>query len=314
MIDKLRNVNVLVLTAGIGIGIFGHAMLRPPERFVAAASAEQDEGWSVEADDPEVLKAQLELMAVENRELRSDLNAARRYRSSHAVRELARSKGAKNASELIDYSKPIFRELILPELRANREEAINDGVQQILANRTDRLNLSDEQLRRLEQRLRAQQAAQLDELERVLNDDESSLTEYFQKQWEQERGGDPAVDDIFLDVLDGEQEAIYTEIRLEENAEQVTEDTDRQLVGLDRAVGLDEDQKDAIFPIMARSAPGYREEMQFEGVDAADTTPITDNTARDEAIQSVLRPDQLESWNDYQRRQEILGGFGVVNF
>ena len=314
MIEKLRNVNGLVLVAGIGLGIFIHAMLRPPERFVAAAAAEQDEGWNIESDDTDVLKAQLELMAAENRSLRSDLNSARRYRSSHAVRQLARNKGAKNASELIDYSKPIFRELILPELRDNREEAIDDGVRQALAGLPDRLNLTDEQLSLLETRLRAQQEAKLDELERVLNDDESSLTEYFQKQWEQERGGDPEVDDIFLDVLDQEQQETYTEVRLEENAIRVTDEAERQLDGLDRIVKLDETQKDAIFPAFARSAPGYRAEMQFEGVDVADTSPISESTARDDAIQSVLRLDQMEAWDSYKRRQEILGGFGVVNF
>lgn len=314
MIDKLKNVNVLVLIAGVGIGIFTHSMLRPSERFTTAASAEQDEGWIVQTDDAEVLKAQLELMAIENRELRSDLNSARRYRSSHAVKQLARSKGAKNASELIDYSKPIFRELILPELRANRSQAIEDGVRQALDARTDRLNLTDEQLNILEARLREQQAAKLDELERVLNDDESSLTEYFQKQWEQERGGDPEVDDIFLEVLDPEQQEAYTEVRLEENAERVTDQAERQLDGLDRIVKLDETQKDAVFPVFARSSPGYREEMQFEGVAVNDTSPISETTDRDQAIESVLRPDQMEAWNSYKRRQEILGGFGVVDF
>jgi hypothetical protein len=313
MIDKLKNVNVLVLIAGIGIGIFAHSMLRPSERFAAAASAEQDEGWSVQTDDTEVLQTQLELMAIENRELKSDLNSARRYRSSHAVRQLARNKGAKNASELIDYSKPIFRELILPELRANREEAINDGVQQALAGLSERLNLTDDQLSILESRLREQQAAKLDELERVLNDDESSLTEYFQKQWEQERGGDPEVDDIFLDVLDPEQQVAYTEVRLEENAVRVTEQAERQLDGLDRIVKLDESQKDAVFPVFARSAPGYREEMQFEGVAVTDTSPIAESADRDQAIESVLRPDQMEAWESYKRRKEILGGFGVVD-
>lgn len=313
MIEKLRNVNVLVLIAGIGIGIFAHAMLRPPERFVAAAAAEQEAGWTVEGNDPDILKAQLELMAADNRALRADLNSARRYRSTRAVKELARSKGAKNASELIDYSKPIFRELILPELRANREQAIRDGVQKALKDRAERLNLSDEQLRLLEERLGYQQAAKLDELEKVLNDDESSLTEYFQKQWEQERGGDPKVDDIFLGVLDQEQQETYTEIRLEENAEQVTRDADRQLANLNNIVELDEDQQDAIFPVFARNSPGYREEMQFEGVDVTDTTAISEDTARDEAIQSVLRPDQMDAWNDYKRRQEILSGFGVMN-
>lgn len=314
MIEKLRNVNAFVLIAGIGIGIFTHAILRPPERFVAAASAEEDEEWIIKTDDADVLKTQLELMAAENRELKADLNSARRYRSSHAVRQLARNKGAKNASELIDYSKPIFKELILPELRANREEAIQDGVRQALAGLTDKLYLTDEQLSLLEARLGEQQAAKLDELEGVLNDDESSLTEYFQKQWEQERGGDPQVDDIFLDVLDQEQKETYTEVRLEENAVRVTAQAEGQLDGLDRIVKLNEAQKDAIFPIYARSAPGYRQEMQFDGVDVTDTSPIAENTSRDEAIQSALRPDQMEAWNSYKRRQEILGGFGVVDF
>ena len=314
MIEKLRNVNVLVLIAGMGVGIFAHAMLRPPERFVAAAAAEQDTGWTVEGNDPETLKAQLELMAAENRGLRADLKSARRYRSTRAVKELARNQGAKNASELIDYSKPIFKELILPQIRANREQAIRDGVDQALKGRTDRLNLSDEQLRQLEERLGQQQAAKLDELERVLNDDESSLTDYFQKQWEDERGGDPDVDDIFLAVLDQEQQETYTEIRLEENAENVTRDAERQLTNLDNIVDLDEDQQDAIFPVFARNAPGYREAMEFEGVDVSDTSAISDTTARDDAIQSVLRPDQMDAWNDYKRRQEILGGFGVMNF
>ena len=143
MIEKLRNTNVLVLIAGIGIGIFGHAMLRPPERFAAVAEAQQEDGWAIEAEDPEVLKAQLEIVTAENRELRSDLNATRRYRSNHSVRQLARSDGAKNASELIDYAKPIFRELILPEIRANREEAINDGMAGVLCRCTGHIKVKE---------------------------------------------------------------------------------------------------------------------------------------------------------------------------
>jgi len=314
MIDKLRNVNLLVLIAGIGIGIFGHAMLRPSERFIAATTTEEDGDGMIEAKDPEILIAQLELMSAENRELKSDLNSARRYRSTGAVRQLARNKGAKNASELIDYSKPIFRELILPEIRANRDQAIRDGIEQALQGRADQLNLTDGQRLRLEEGLRAQQEGKLNELERVLNDEDSSLTEYFQQQWEAERGGDPDVDEVFLAVLDPEQQATYTDIRLEENAVRVTEEADRRLQGLTDVVELDEAQQDAVFPIFARSAPGYREQMQFEGVDVFDTTPIAEATARDTAIQSVLRPDQMEAWESYQRRQDILGGFGVVNF
>ncbi|MGJ8639678.1 MAG: hypothetical protein ACSHYA_09820 [Opitutaceae bacterium] len=315
MIDKLRNINVFVLVAGVGIGVFVHAMLRPSERFtVAAAATEKDKGWSAETDDPELLTAQLELLVAENRQLKSDLNSARRYRSSGAVRKLARNQGAKSASELIDYSKPIFRELILPEIRANREQSIQDGINQALRGRVDGLNLTDQQRQVLEERLRAQQEEKLNELERVLNDEDSSLTEYFQKQWEAERSGDPEVDAVFLDVLDPEQQAIYTDVRLEENAVRVTDDAEKRLRGLSYVVELDEAQEDAIFPIIARSQPGYRQEMQFEGVSVSDTAPISDETERDSAIQSVLRPDQMEAWETYQRRQEILGGFGVSNF
>ena len=306
--------NLLVLIAGIGIGIFGHAMFRPSERFISATATKGTEGFAVETNDPDVLVAQLELISAENRELKSDLNSARRYRSTSAVRQLARNKGAKNASELIDYSKPLFRELILPEIRANRDQAIRDGIEQALRGRADQLKLTDAQRFRLEEGLRAQQEEKLSELERVLNDEDSSLTEYFQKQWEAERGGDPEVDEVFLAVLDPEQQATYTDIRLEENAVRVTKEADRRLQGLTDVVELDEAQQDAVFPIFARSAPGYREQMQFEGVDVIDTSPIAEASARDSAIQSVLRPDQMDAWETYKRRQDILGGFGVVNF
>ena len=69
---------------------------------------------------------------------------------------------------------------------------------------------------------------------------------------------------------------------------------------LDKIVELDEAQKDEIFVVMARGADEFDPSMQFEGL-TGDVSSLVPGQSREEAIQSVLRPDQVEAYQQYRR-------------
>ena len=72
---------------------------------------------------------------------------------------------------------------------------------------------------------------------------------------------------------------------------------------LDTIVGLDDTQRDQVFGIMARGSRDYDPGMKLEGIGGdIGNTPAGD---RQQAMLSVLRPEQLEAYEaERQRRRD----------
>ena len=104
--------------------------------------------------------------------------------------------------------------------------------------------------------------------------------------------------------LSGDKLTQFKTERMAERAERVQQDADRQVQRLDGIVKLDDEQRDQVFGIMARNSRDYDPEMQLEGIGGQ--IGSTPNGDRQQAMLSVLRPEQRQAYEDerVRRRQK----------
>ena len=124
----------------------------------------------------------------------------------------------------------------------------------------------------------------------VVNSDTSGFVDFAQAteyDWRDTQG----IEDVMGNILEGDELTDFNEQRAKEGAERVQQEANRGLARLDQMVDLDEAQEDQVFGILTRGADGYQEDaFDYEGM-GADQSAL-DRRARDEAIRSVLRPEQ----------------------
>lgn len=129
-------------------------------------------------------------------------------------------------------------------------------------------------------------------------------------------GGNPqkAIDDWAAASLTGEQAQTYKTKRLTEKTEQITKSANSKVESLGRDLGLDETQKDKVFNILVQTDRNYDPSMALEGVNA--TAGVSEGQSRDEAIASVLTPEQKAKYDAKQaagnnRRERFRQMLGV---
>jgi hypothetical protein len=121
--------------------------------------------------------------------------------------------------------------------------------------------------------------------------------------------------DAFMETqLRGEKLTQFKTERMAERAERVQQEADRRVERLDSVVGLDDQQRDQVFGIMARSSRDYDPGMQLEGIGGE--IGSTPQGTRQDAMLSVLRPEQREAYQaerDRRRREaaDELGAIGL---
>lgn len=142
------------------------------------------------------------------------------------------------------------------------------------------------------------------EFSRVVNSDTTGFVDFVQAteyEWRDTKG----IEDVMGNILEGEELADFNEQRAQQGAEQVQNEANRGLSRLDQMVGLDDDQQDQVFAILARGAEEYQPgKFDYDGMGADESA--LDRRARDEAIRNVLRPDQQVEFDAVRqaRREE----------
>lgn len=138
----------------------------------------------------------------------------------------------------------------------------------------------------------------------VVNSDSSGFVDFVQAteyDWRDTEG----IDEVMGHILEGEELEEFKEQRSIEGAERVQDEANRGLARLDEMVELDDAQQDQVFGILARGADGYEAgAFDYDGM-GADQSAL-DRRARDEAIRSLLRPEQQSQFdaNRAARRTE----------
>ncbi|MFP6873785.1 MAG: hypothetical protein VCA55_09780, partial [Verrucomicrobiales bacterium] len=80
-----------------------------------------------------------------------------------------------------------------------------------------------------------------------------------------------------------------------------------ELGRLDQALELSEAQEDQVFGILVRQSDDYDESMAIEGIETdLPAAALADDVTKEDAIRSVLTPEQTETYNSKVED----GGFG----
>jgi hypothetical protein len=114
---------------------------------------------------------------------------------------------------------------------------------------------------------------------------------------------DDGLEDFMATQLSGEKLETFRTERMAQRAERVQQEADMRVQRLDGVVQLDDAQRDQVFGIMARSSRDYDPGMRLEGIGGE--IGATPRGQRDDAILSVLRPEQREAYQaEKQRRRD----------
>jgi hypothetical protein len=130
-----------------------------------------------------------------------------------------------------------------------------------------------------------------------------------------------AMDAYVKETMTPEQKASWENRKLETKAEELERTANWKMERMNRSLNLDEAQKDQVFSILVKSNPDYDPSLSVEGV-AVTAGSEAPSLKEEEAIASVLRPDQMDEWKAYQEKQNAeksrmtnaLGGMDPGSF
>ncbi len=302
--------NFMYMLAGIAIGVFVYTVVG---QVGGEVSLEQSSHSLNDSEDMEQLKRQLEMSQKRVSRVESMLAAA-----TVADNQISKLRGenqdegaVKTFANLIDKSKPVLRELMLPELEKNMASG-NWREFRKLDKWSKELDFSEKQKRKIRKKLDHLARERADHFIEALKDDQTSMFSMFEEMSQFEKKGDVEIDKIFKEEVDEEQYGLYEEQRFNESIQHVQDEADSRLDMLNRQVpNLTVQQQDEIYTILARNSTRYSSDMQIAvGEDISDVVnnPILTSEERNSAIDEVIQPHQRQEWEVYKKRESLLSG------
>ena len=111
---------------------------------------------------------------------------------------------------------------------------------------------------------------------------------------------------LLKEELTDEQFANYERNELVEKTEGIQRRANWELERMN-SLDLSEEQEDQIFGILVQKSSQFDEAMEIEGISAElPEAARSDEVSKEDAIRSILNPDQLEKYNERVEK----GGFG----
>jgi hypothetical protein len=203
--------------------------------------------------------------------------------------------------------QPLLRELgpLLAKLRMRETEGLIGG---ILADYTNKYGLDQNQQAQLQAWLKQRMEEDAKAWSRLAGSESVSLEE-LEKETRKTKP-DRGLDAFMAGLLDPEKAADYQTDRLKQRSWQVKSEANGKTEQLNRAVQLDDTQRQQVFGIMARGSENYDPSLDLPGANAGNGTGM-------EAALRVLRPEQRAAYDaDRERRREDaernLGTLGLA--
>jgi len=266
---------------GIGVKLFSESLTGPEGSPEARAA-----------------KLEVELKRAENRLAALEGKTGRR--SGKTVGDGLRAGRPVTPEDVFRATKPLMRDLapIFDRMRVKEQSRRIDTMTGELARKYDLSEAQQESLKAwFGQKSEEQAKAWSDLVGR-----EGTTMEDLAKAARDVRP-DEGLDEFMATTLSGDKLAAFKTERMAERAERVQEDADRRVQHLDGVVGLDDAQRERAFGIMARHSRDYDPAMRLEGT--AGDIPETLGSSRQDAVLSVLRPEQREAYEaERQRRRD----------
>ena len=163
---------------------------------------------------------------------------------------------------------------------------------------TEKLNLTDAQSGAIKARMASLMEESSKKFQSELDDDTRSMQEIMESQGDFWRNNEDEIEGILKEELSAEQFEQFERVQLEEDTESVQRRANWELGALDSALELSEAQEDQVFGILVRQSDDYDEAMAIEGIETdLPSAALADDVSKEDAIRSVLTPEQTETYN-----------------
>ena len=287
--------SIIPLAIGLAVGIAGAVLVSqsmPPKEGSA-----EERATKLEA---ELKTAQNRVAALEGADPRDRKRPGRTVKDGmRSIADDYRDGKPITPDDVFRTFQPVIRDLspIFERMRAREQQRRVDAMAGELARKYSLTGLQQESL----EKWLAQKAADDAKLYTDLISQEGTRLEDIGKASYEFRLDD-GLDQFMASTLTGDKLATFKSDRMLENVGKVQQEADMKVSRLDAVVGLDETQRGQIFGVMARGARDFDPAMQFEGL-GTDSGAITSGKSKQEAILSVLTPQQRDAYQADREKQ-----------
>lgn len=288
--SSLRSLAPLLvgLTVGVvGAILFQQSMPKPagsPEEQVAHLEVQLNKARnqirSLEAADPQGMRRKGQAFSDRARGLAEAIREGREV----------------TPDDILRACQPLMRDLspLFDRVRMRQQSQMIDSKVGELARKYD---LNPAQQEALKQWFAKKAEADAQKYNELALRDGTSVMELM--RYSMESRPDEGLDGFMGQVLSGEKLATFQSEHLAEQIRRVQSEADMKVERLDQIVGLDAQQRDQVFGIMARNSKDYTPSMAIEGGVGA-ISNVAGASPRD-AMLSVLRPEQRDA---YEKEKE----------
>lgn len=284
----------LGLVIGLVVGVVGAVLFRqsmPPEEGSAEAKLEEAQRV-LRVTRMELAKYEEQYGSTRGRTVRDGMRT---------IAEDLKAGRDVSPDDVLWTMKPWLRDMapLFDRMRMIEQE---DRFDSLAGHYAREYNLSEQGQAELKEWFRQREEANAQAFNDVIQSDTSGFVD-FVRVMEMTEDSERGLDEFMEGQLQGEELAAFQAERLQERVDSVQREANRRLHRLDEAVGLDENQLDEMFGVMARGSSRYRTGMEFDGMGGE--TGRLEGRARDAAIRQVLRPDQLQRYEQLQAERRM---------
>lgn len=284
---------MIPLVVGLALGGTGVTLFR--NSMPAAADSPEERAQKFEND---LKRAKLRIAALEESVPES------RQRPTQTVTDRLRDLGQNirdgrpvSPDDIFRASQPLLRDLapLFDRMRVREEQrAIDSRVGEMAR----KYNLNDAQQESLKQWFRQKAKDDAKAWTTLVTQGGTRIEDLMRAS--RNARPDEGLDRFMENMLSGKDLANFKTARINEKAQRVQQFADMKVERLNNIVGLDAEQTDKAFGIMARSSKDYDPALRMEGADGQALSSAGDSH---EAMLSLLRPDQRAVYDAEQKRR-----------
>jgi hypothetical protein len=281
---------LLALVAGTALGAIATTLVRetlPP----AEGSAEE----RLALLEHELKKTRTELKTLADTSPRKRFGATT-HEGVRSIAQAIREGRPVTPNDIFNAFKPLMRDLSPLTERVRALEARRHA-ESLAGTYARKFGLSETRQAQLIETLAQSHAEQAAAISSVIESDHTSIRDFVKA----ERAFDPeaGIDAFMAHSLKGEELVRFQTERMEVKSQRVQSDADLQVERIDGIVKLDDAQRDQMFLYMAQTSRDYDPRMRIEDLQG-DAKPLPANLDRQEAMLSVLRPDQRLAYQNHK--------------
>jgi len=285
---------LIPLVIGLVVGGVGSTLFRQSMPGAEGSPEERADKMEVE-----LKRAQNRIAALEDSDPRGRRKPGRTFADgARNIAEDIREGRPVSPDDIFRASQPLLRDLapLFDRMRVKQQQQRIESMTGELARKYD---LTPQQQESLKQWFEQKSEADAKRWSDLVAQDGTRLEDVMRAS--RDVRPDDGLDPFMEKTLSGDKLTAFKSERMAQRAERVQQDADMRVQRLDTIVQLDDTQRDQVFGIMARGSRDYDPAMKLEGVGGEIGATATGD--RQQAMLSVLRPEQRTAYEAEQQRQ-----------